>query len=39
MSKKGSKKSKHNGLEYIVLATSIINLLIAFIELISKIIN
>lgn len=39
MSKKGNKKSKHNNLEYIVLATSIINLLIAIINLISLLIQ
>lgn len=38
MGKKGNKKSKHN-VEYIALATVIINLLIAIIELISKIID
>lgn len=38
MSKKGNKKSKYN-VEYIALATTIINLLIAIIELVSKIID
>lgn len=36
MSKKGKKKSKHD-IQGIALATTIINLLIAIIELISKI--